>query len=100
MFQQIHKWRLVSGASQTVMHAYFYLGREHSVAHTNNSIQFCATTVVLISIFTIIVYQIMTGHQYFIARRWLMDKEQAQQKEDQNLIRFNTDHEAKMEKFA
>lgn len=63
-------------------------------------IQLCATGVVLTSMVIVIVYQIASGHQYFVARRWSIEKENSQMFQDNLLIRFNTDHESKMEKFT
>lgn len=54
-------------------------------------IQLCATTVVLFSVFLIMVYQIASGHQYFVARRWLMYKEDVQKKEEEDRVIFSKD---------
>jgi len=55
---------------------------------------------VLTSVLLVVLYQIASGHQYFVARRWLIEKENSQMMKENMLVRFNTDHENKMKKFT
>lgn len=39
---------------------------------TTRLIQICATEVVLLSILAVVVYQTISGHQYFNSRQWFI----------------------------
>lgn len=45
-------------------------------------IQYCATNVVLISLAMVVIYQMLQGHQYFIARREYNNKINSDEPED------------------
>lgn len=57
-------------------------------------IQLCATTVVLTSIFIVMLYQIASGHQYFVARRYLIEIEEMRE-----TLRFDKDNKVNAQKM-